>query len=165
MEGANTGAGRFLPTRATELSRALARLLGQFLKFVTVGLGNAAIDLGVFNGLYLLSPTRSVGRLVLYNSVAVAMAILNSYVWNTRWTFRRQARRRGRALMRQRALFVAQSLVNIGVNDLVLGLIAPWILALHLMPPAVGNNLAKLVAMLTASFSSFLMMRWLVFRG
>ncbi|PSR21909.1 MAG: GtrA family protein [Sulfobacillus acidophilus] len=140
----------------------MKRLL-QFLKFVFVGFGNAIIDLGVFNGLYFIAPTHDVKRLVLYNTMAVGAAILNSYIWNTRWTFRLQRRTRGPGARRQRVLFLIQSLINIVVNDLILGLIAPLIADTHVVDHVIANNIAKLLAMFLASVTSFVMMKLVVF--
>src|SRR3712207_8742052 len=49
-----------------------------------------------------------------YNGVALVLANLNSYVWNTRWTFRGRAKRRD---PRQRVLFALQALANIAVSN------------------------------------------------
>lgn len=135
----------------------------QLLKFVFVGFGNAIIDLGVFNGLYFMAPTHNVKRLVMYNTMAVGAAILNSYIWNSRWTFRRQHKRQGPGAARQRLLFLIQSLINVVVNDLILGIIAPWIAETHAVDPVLANNIAKLLAMFLASLTSFLMMKLVVF--
>lgn len=135
----------------------------QFFQFVSVGIGNALIDLVVFNGLYALDPTRNVRQLVVYNTLAVIAAIVNSYIWNSRWTFRRQRRTKGPAATRQHILFIIQSFINILVNDVILGLIAPWIAQTHAIPHVLANNLAKLLAMFLASLSSFLMMKLIVF--
>lgn len=135
----------------------------QLFKFIFVGFGNAIIDLGVFNGLYFIAPTHNVRRLVLYNTLAVGAAILNSYVWNSRWTFRRQHLKSGPGAMRQRVLFLIQSLINIVVNDLILGFIAPWIAETHAIDHVLANNIAKLLAMFLASLTSFLMMKLVVF--
>jgi putative flippase GtrA len=140
----------------------MKRLL-QLLKFVFVGFGNAFIDLGVFNGLYFLAPTHDVRRLVLYNTLAVGAAILNSYIWNSRWTFKSQHRSRGPGAVRQRVLFLIQSLINVVVNDLILGIIAPLIAETHVVDHFIANNIAKLLAMFLASLTSFLMMKLVVF--
>lgn len=137
--------------------------LWQLLKFVFVGFGNAMIDLGVFNGLYFLAPTHNVKRLVIYNTMAVGAAILNSYIWNSRWTFRAQHRSHGPGATRQRLLFLVQSLINVVVNDLILGFIAPWIAETHLVDHVLANNIAKVLAMFLASLTSFLMMKLVVF--
>ncbi len=139
------------------------RRLWQFAQFVSVGMGNAVIDLAVFNGLYWIFPTRNVDQLVVYNTVAVIAAISNSYVWNTRWTFRKNVRQHGKQAIRQRTLFVIQSLINIVVNDLILWLIAPLVLQVHAIPHVMANNIAKLAAMFLASLTSFIMMKLIVF--
>ncbi|HBQ95565.1 MAG: GtrA family protein [Firmicutes bacterium] len=139
------------------------RRLWQFSQFVSVGLGNAFIDLLVFNGLYWLFPTRDVDQLVVYNTVAVMAAISNSYIWNTRWTFRKNVHQHGKEAIRQRTLFVIQSLINIVVNDLILWLIAPLVLQVHMIPHVMANNIAKLAAMFLASLTSFIMMKLVVF--
>ncbi len=135
----------------------------QLIQFVAVGFGNAFIDLGVFNGLYFLDPTRNVNQLVVYNTMAVMAAILNSYIWNSRWTFRKTVKNRGRQALRQKTLFIIQSLINIAVNDAILWLIAPLIVETHAMPHVMANNIAKVAAMFLASLSSFLMMKIFVF--
>ncbi|AUW93009.1 GtrA family protein [Sulfobacillus sp. hq2] len=137
--------------------------LYQFIQFVSVGFGNAVIDLLFFNGLYWLFPTRNVDQLVVYNTIAVIAAILNSYIWNSRWTFRHQVRSKGKDAVRQRVLFVIQSVINIVVNDLILWVIAPLVLEVHIIPHVMANNIAKLAAMFLASLTSFIMMKLFVF--
>jgi len=132
----------------------------QYGEFLSVGLLNAAVDLGVLNLLLWLWPTTNSLGLTLENSLAVALAITNSYLWNSRWTFRRQAD----GSVRQIVLFVAQSVLNIGINDLALILTAGQVRQLHLGPAWVSLNLSKGVAMAFASSTSFLIMRRFVFR-
>ena len=132
----------------------------QYLRFCMVGVSNAVVDLGVLNLLLLLYPTRSDLTLLLYNTIAVMLAILNSYLWNTRWTFHDQATRSHR----ERTLFVAQAILNIAVNNLVLFFMT------DLLPTQAGEwslfsaNLAKLAGMMTASSMSFLLLRFVVYR-
>lgn len=134
-------------------------VIGQYVRFIVVGLSNAAVDLGVLNLLLYLRPTHDPLMLVADNTIAVALAILNSYLWNTRWTFRLMVT--GSA--RERVLFVAQGGLNVVVNDAVLlamtGVLQPtqglWYL--------VASNTAKLIAMLTASTTSFILLRSVVF--
>ena len=132
----------------------------QYLRFCMVGVSNAVVDLGALNLLLLLYPTRSDLTLLLYNTIAVILAIANSYLWNTRWTFHDQAT----SSRRERTLFVAQALLNIAINNVVLfGLT-------DILPTETGEwsifsaNLAKLAAMVAASSISFLLLRSVVFR-
>ena len=139
-----------LPVDASA-ARPRRSIVVQFLQFAVVGASNAVVDLGVLNLLLAL---------LLDNSIAVALAILNSYLWNTRWTFRTDVTHQ----QRQRALFVAQALLNIAINNVVLLAVA------GILPPAptvsslVLNNVAKLAAMFAASSTSFLLLRLVVFR-
>jgi len=137
--------------------------LRQLIRFLAVGVSNAVIDVGVFNALILGLPTHSTVHLIAYNTIAVIAAITNSYLWNTRWTFRaeRATTRRGR--WRQRSGFIAQSLINIVLNDAVLGTAVSLIRLAHLSP-TLTNNAAKLAAMFVSSSASFLIMKFVVFR-
>jgi putative flippase GtrA len=134
----------------------------QFSRFVTVGVTNSIVDFGVFNLLFAIYPTTDIQVLVLYNSLAVALAILNSYLWNTRWTFRSGVKRGPRG-HRQRVLFLLQALLNVGVNDIVVAIITRLLLYQTFLSPTDSSNLAKLVAMLVASLSSFLIMKYVVY--
>jgi len=136
------------------------QVIAQYVQFSLVGLSNAVVDLGVLNLLLFLHPTNNSLILALDNSIAVALAIINSYLWNTRWTFHDEAD----GSNRQRALFVGQALLNIAINDLALlgmtSILRPsqgvWYL--------IGSNAAKLVAMVLASTTSFILLRTAVFQ-
>ncbi len=125
-----------------------------------MGLMNAVVDLGVLNLLVWAWPTSDPTVLTVENSLAVALAIVNSYLWNTRWTFRKQVD----GSSRQRLLFLLQSLLNIAINDLALDLTAGQVRQLHLGPAWVTVNLSKGAAMAFASSTSFVVMRLVVFR-
>lgn len=133
----------------------------QYAQFAAVGLLNAAVDLGILNLLLWVWPTTDPVGLTVENSLAVALAITNSYLWNSRWTFRPQAD----GSLRQMTLFVAQSLLNIAINDLALILTAGQVRQLHLGPAWVSVNLSKGAAMAFASSTSFIIMRLVVFRS
>ena len=144
------------------MSEAKAKLKSggkRFSKFSIVGLSNAAIDIGVLNLLLWLEPTREVSLLVLYNGVALVLANLNSYLWNTLWTFR------GRAAhdVRQIVLFTLQVLVNIGIsNGLFWALVHPIIVYTD-VPTYLASNVAKIISVTVASTISFFIMRYVVF--
>jgi putative flippase GtrA len=74
------------------------------------------VDLGVLNLLLLLAPTRDPELLVGFNIVALVLTNANSYLWNTLWTFSRQARHDAK----QVSMFGAQALLNISIANLVL---------------------------------------------
>ncbi len=131
----------------------------RFTKFSTVGLSNAAVDIGVLNLFLWLQPTREVYLLVIFNGIALVLANANSYVWNTLWTFRGRAEHD----LRQGVLFALQALVNIGVsNTLFWALIHPLIVNTDIPTYLVGN-VAKIASVLVASTISFFILRYVVF--
>ena len=131
----------------------------RFSKFSLVGLSNAAIDIGVLNLFLWLEPTREVSLLVLYNGVALVLANLNSYLWNTLWTFRGRAEHD----VRQIVLFALQVLVNIGIsNGLFWALVHP-VISYTDVPTYLASNVAKIISVTVASTISFFIMRYVVF--
>jgi putative flippase GtrA len=132
----------------------------QYARFLLVGVSNAVIDLGLLNVLTILAPPHDQLIFASENSLAVACALINSYIWNARWTFAAQ----GTGSLRERILFVAQAVLNLVLNNAVLlGVMA-------LLPSgqglwlALATNFAKLCAMVVASTVSFILLRAVVFR-
>lgn len=133
-------------------------------RFLAVGVSNAAVDLAVFNFFVFVHPTRAAGLNVAYNTVAVLAAIANSYYWNSRWTFAdRVAPPRGR--WRQRALFLGQGAINLGVSDAAILGFSLLIRDRHWLPAPLMSDLSKIVAMVTASAVSYVLMHYVVFRA
>jgi putative flippase GtrA len=132
----------------------------KYAQFSLVGISNAMVDLGVWNLLLLIYPTRSPELLVLYNLVALALTNANSYLWNTLWTFRDHARHDAK----QVGAFGLQAVVGIGVSTIVLWLVAHGLVAYANFPPLVGGNIAKVCSMLVGSTTNFLFLHFLVFR-
>jgi putative flippase GtrA len=132
----------------------------RFSKFTVVGFSNAVVDIGTLNLFLWLASTRDPAVLALYNGVGLVLANLNSYFWNTRWTFRHRAKRRD---ARQRLLFTLQALFNIGVsNGLFYALVHP-ILVYTDVPAYLAGNVAKVISVAVASTLSFFVLRYLVF--
>jgi putative flippase GtrA len=132
----------------------------RFSKFTVVGISNAALDIGVLNLFLVLQPTRDPSTLALYNAVALVVANLNSYVWNTAWTFRGRSRHdRWQALT-----FLGQALVNIGVSNGLFWVLVRPVLMHTDVPAYLAGNVAKIISVVVASVLSFFIMRYLVFR-
>jgi putative flippase GtrA len=131
----------------------------RFSKFTAVGISNAVVDFGTLNLFLWLQPTRNPLELVLYNGVALVLANVNSYVWNSLWTFRGRAEHS----FRQTSLFALQALVNISVsNGLFWALIRPVLIYTD-VPAYLAGNVAKIISVTVASTISFFIMRYLVF--
>ncbi len=143
-------------SRRAKLKRGGVR----FSKFTIVGFFNALVDIGTLNLFLLFLPTREPSLLALYNGVALVLANINSYVWNTRWTFRGRAKHRD---LRQRVLFTLQAVVNISVsNGLFFVLVRPVLIYTDI-PTYLAGNVAKIISVVVASTISFFVMRYLVF--
>jgi putative flippase GtrA len=146
-----------------ETTREQGPWVFQFLRFITVGLMNTAVELIVYNVLLAIHNPHSLSILTVYSTLGVSAAIANSYLWNSRWAFRGNAVQHGHSARRQRFLFIAQALVNIAINDAVTVALTQALTDWDLIPLVASQNLAKVVAMATSSVSSYLMLRWFVF--
>ncbi len=142
------------------LPESYKRLGAQYTRFSLIGASNALVDLGAFNLLLILEPTRSSWLLVLYNLVALVLANVNSYLWNTLWTFKNQTRHDAR----QVGLFSAQAVVNVAIGSLLFWVAASGLETYAGFSPQVGGNVAKVISMLAASTVSFLLLRFFVFQ-
>lgn len=129
-------------------------------QFSLIGGSNALVDVGIFALLVLAWPTRSPEVLVAYNIAALGLANVNSYLWNTLWTFRRQADHGAK----QVGLFTAQGIANVALGGAILWLVAHGLLAFTDLSPFAGGNVAKVVSMVVASTASFLFLRFFIFR-
>lgn len=145
-----------MSTRGAKLKKGGVR----FSKFTLVGLANAVVDVGTLNLFIWLAPTRDPSLLALYNGVALVLANLNSYFWNTRWTFRGRAQRRD---PRQRLLFTLQALFNICISNGLFFLLIRPVLIYTDIPAYLAGNVAKLISVIVASTISFFLLRYVVF--
>lgn len=131
----------------------------QRLQFSIIGLSNAAVDIGSLNLLLILFPTDDRGPLLLLNTIAYILAVINSYVWNSIFTFREAAK--GSA--KERIGFLLQGLFSLGINNGVFLLFNALFQALGI-PAWIRHNLAKGVAMFSSFAASYLMIKYLVFK-
>lgn len=86
-------------------------------KFGIVGIINTLIDLGIYNFLIFIF-----GMYAVYASmISVSVAIVNSYIWNKKWTFKDDSTK---DLVPQFIKFVAFSLVGMGIQASMIWLLA-----------------------------------------
>ncbi len=84
----------------------------QFIKFGIVGASSTAIDWAIYLGL-----TRFFGLFYLMAKIlSFSLAVLNSYIWNRRWTFRSNDPRRLRQFIR----FLTISIVGLVLNSTIM---------------------------------------------
>ena len=107
------------------LSRWLAPLF-QFAKFAAVGALNFAIDFGILNILILITGTAAGLGFVIFKTISVASAIVNSYFWNKFWTFGdRQTQGGAKEFFEFMIVTLVGIGVNVGVAHLVVNIIGP----------------------------------------
>ena len=133
----------------------------KYAQFSAVGISNMLVDVGALNLLLLVGPTSSPELLVVYNFAALILANANSYLWNTFWTFKDQARHDAK----QVGMFTVQGLLNVAVGSAPLWLAAHGLRAYTDLSPWLSGNAAKAVSTVSASTVSFLFLRLFVFRA
>lgn len=92
--------------------------LKQFLKFNVVGILNTAIDLLVFA---LFNSVFGFGD-VLSKTISYSCGVLNSYLWNSMWTFKQEQKRTKKEFL----LFVLVNLVSYGASLGILYACREW---------------------------------------
>ncbi|MDB5053058.1 MAG: polysaccharide synthesis protein GtrA [Bacilli bacterium] len=132
----------------------------QFTQFSLIGILNGTIDLGALNLLLLMWPTQTVMGLFLFNSIAYVLAVLNSYFWNSRLTFRLDVF----FSVREKIIFVAQATVSLLISNGVFLLFIYWF-GLFPIPLWIIHNASKGLSMAISSTSSFFFMKYFVFSG
>lgn len=119
---------------------------------------NGFIDLVALNLLLWIWPTTTAIGLFIINSTAYILAVLNSYFWNSRLTFRVNAF----LTSREKIKFVIQAAVSLIISNGVF-LLFVHVFARLTMPLWVDQNASKGLSMAISSISSFLFMKYFVF--
>ena len=141
------------------------KTLWQMAKFAIVGVLNTLVDFAVFQTLNL-----TIGWVYAAQVLGYTAGVINSYLWNSNWTFREQRTRS----LREMALFLLVNLASLGVS---LGMM--WLLrevvgitnesvALW-MPSSIagfikGDTVCKLIATVFAIAVNYLGNRLFVFK-
>jgi len=138
---------------------------GQVVKFAIVGVLNTLVDFAVFQTLNLLLGWVDPAQVLGYTC-----GVVNSYLWNSGWTFKEERTRS----FREMALFVLVNLASLGVSlgviwlcREVFGVTNAW--AASWMPKAIagfvkGDTIDKLIATFFSIVVNFIGNRLFVFR-
>ncbi|WP_182201296.1 GtrA family protein [Paraliobacillus salinarum] len=133
----------------------------QVAQFSVIGGSNALVDILSLNILLAIWPSTNHNILLLFNTIAYLLAIFNSYIWNTKYTFRHRSFFGRKEL----SLFILQAMIALGVSNLVfLGLfeILEFQTIIH-FSGFVKQNISKGMAMFLSSTTSFFLMKYFVF--
>lgn len=120
-------------------------LRSKLLRFAAVGIANSGVDLAVFTAAITLGAAP-----LLANFLGWAVAVVFSYVLNSRWSFERD-RSVGDARSALRFITLG-ALVTLGVSSVVIVSLAE----------AVGPFTAKLVGLALAAVLNFVAARWAI---
>ena len=142
------------------------KTIRQVIQFAIVGVLNTLVDFAVFQALNL-----TLGWIYAAQVLGYTFGVINSYLWNSNWTFREQRTRSFREI----ALFLLVNLASLGVS---LGMI--WLLrekagitnagVAGWMPKALsgfikGDTVCKLIATVVAIAVNYVGNRLFVFKS
>jgi putative flippase GtrA len=141
------------------------KTIWQMIKFAIVGVINTLVDFAVFQTLNL-----TLGWVYIAQVLGYTAGIINSYLWNSNWTFREQRTRS----LREIGLFLLVNLASLGVSlgmmwllREVVGITNDWVM--QWMPASLsgfikGDTLCKLIATVFAIAVNYLGNRLFVFK-
>ncbi len=136
---------------------AIARILSkavpviyQFAKFVLVGGLNFLIDMGILNFLVFYTGIYEGLAQTGFKGLSFVVAVINSYLWNKFWTFKRESIETiGKEFFQFLAVSVIGLAINLGVDYVLVNMI-----------PAFGGIPVKTWAQLSAMFSAIIALVW-----
>lgn len=132
----------------------------QFIKFLVVGLSNTGIDFGVLNLLMFSTGISSGFFYSVFKAISFTCAVVNSYIWNKRWTFGK-----GDYLDKKEfSKFFTISLIafgfNIGIASILVNVVGP----IGGISPYAWANISALVAVGFTTLINFFGYKYLVFK-
>lgn len=138
----------------------LKETFGQFFKFAVVGVMNTLIDLGVLNGLILLTGMAVGWQFSVFKGISFIAAVINSYFFNKFWTFKSKKSVGAGELLQFFAVSVGGFVVNVGTASLVVNVIGP----LWGISPTLWANVGAISAIAFSMAWNFIGYKFLVFR-
>jgi putative flippase GtrA len=138
-------------------------LLKQIIRFVVVGFINTGIDFGVLNLLMFLTGIYGGRWIILLNSISFTVAVINSYLWNKYWTFKKEGSETGQ-IAREFSQFLAISIVGILLNSGIVYAITTLVSPLFGLSSALWANFAKVLATVVSMVWNFAGYKFFVFK-
>lgn len=138
----------------------------QLGKFVLVGGLNFLLDLGILNLLIFLTSIASGWLFSLFKGASFIIAVVNSYLLNKFWTFKKQAvpeqsvQQTGKEFM----TFVAVSLIGMGLNNLVASALVNWVGPQWGVAESLWANIGAIAAGFISMFWNFVGYKFFVFK-
>lgn len=131
----------------------------EIVLFLAVGILNTAVDFAVLNLLIALTHYHGGPWLLVFNSISFLAAVINSYIWNGRITFRHHERGDAWRFLR----FVALNAVGLGINSLTVWFMTPLMDTLFSIVVAV--NVSKVLATVFSLIWNYISIKRWIFRA
>lgn len=99
-------------------------VISQLAKYLTVGLANTLVDLGVLNLLIFLSGIAQGTAFSVFKGISFVAAVVHSYFWNKAWTFGEIKTEKTKQEFSQ--FFIISAIgfaINVGIASLVVNVI------------------------------------------
>jgi putative flippase GtrA len=132
----------------------------ELAKFALVGGLNTVVDFGILNGLMGVTGVTAGWGFSLFKSVSFIAALVNSYLWNTMWTFKTSQGGQAKTMLSYVAVSGIGYLVNVGLASLVVNYVPNFLGT----SPALWANGATLVAIVASMAWNFTGYKFFVFR-
>lgn len=149
----------------TNFNPAVSRyspLVGQFLRYVVVGVINTLINFAVLNILSYFTGIKSGSQVVYLAAVAFFVATINSYILNKYWAFHDMSHfHEGRKM----TLFLLVSLVGLSINSSIVYVVSTFVDPMFGASPTMWLNVAAIVATSVSLVWNFIGYKWIVFRS
>ena len=145
------------------LGKFLARRLAffdQLSKFGAVGILNASIDFGVLNLFSILTGATAGIKIGGFNVPGVALAVVNSYLWNKHWVFQSGGQGKGQQDLPR---FLAVTIIGLVLNSTLVVLATTYVTPPFGLTGAVWLNIAKVLITLFTLVWNFLGYKFFVF--
>ena len=137
----------------------------EFVRFLIVGISNTAVDFFVFNFfIYIFGLAQGDSRYIYFKGISFMVAVLNSFVWNRKFVFRRtsnQADETSKEFMKFLAVSIVGLVINTTISYFVFYAGSKIFLNTHIQVLA---NAGAIVGSLVVFVSNFLGYKYLVFK-
>ena len=132
----------------------------QFIKFLIVGFSNFIITFGILNLLMFLTGITSGFYYSIFISISFACGVINSYIWNKRWTFKKGNKLEKKEFSKFLIITLITLGLNIGLASVLVNVIGP----IGGISPYVWANISALAAAGFTTLINFFGYKYLVFK-
>lgn len=138
-------------------------VMEQLAKFIVVGALNTLIDLGVLNLLIVLSGVAGGVLFSIFKGISFLVAVINSYFWNARWTFKIDGAELSKTKPKQFMQFFIVSAIGLFINVATASIVVNVLGRPERITPEQWANLGAVAAVVISLVWNFLGYKYIVF--